>query len=122
MEIRINKYGVNDTYTVRSKTENIHNIVDKMIYLTAKLTEEYASDIYYDIQNLMEAVENKKEMDVLLFFREYGVTTRQMEKFNGNQYDPIYYDFNQIQTWRLTHDPNTTETILERVAITANYF
>ena len=114
MEIRINKYGVNDTYTVRSKTE--------MIRLTAKLTEEYASDIYYDIQNLMEAVENQKEMDVLLFLREYGVTTRQMEKFNGNQYDPIYYNFNHIQIWRLTHDPNTTETKLERVTISKNYF
>ena len=109
--IGIRKYFCDNTYTVTSKTENVSNIIDKMIRLTAKLTESDASDIYYDIHALLEAVNSKTEMDNLLFFCEYGVSTEQRKIFSDEQ----YLRCKPIQIWRLTHNPNTTETILERV-------
>ena len=60
----IQDYSCYDNYTVKSKTENVSNVVDKMIRITAKTTESFASDIYYDIQALYKAI-NKKKQDIM---------------------------------------------------------
>lgn len=105
----ISDYSCYDNYTVKSKTENVSNIVDKMIRITAKTTESFASDIYYDIRALYQAINKKEKFDRILFFRECGVTavTELIE----------YYESDYIQTWHLTHDPETCTTILKRVSI-----
>ena len=99
------------------KTENISTTVDKMIRLAAKLTERFASDIVFDIGDLSSAVKEKKPLDNLLFFREYGVTTRNVETFDVDAYDSILFNFTPIQIWRLTHNPSTMETKLIRVDV-----
>lgn len=114
MKIRIMNHSVFDKGTT-SETENISNVIDKMIRLTAKLTEHYASDIIYDIKDLNAAVENGNTLDRLLFFREHGITTRQTEDFNADEYNVLLFNFTPIQIWRLTHNPSTTETKLIRV-------
>lgn len=101
--------------TVTAYTENICSVIDKMIRLTAKLTELYASDIYYDIIAIDRAVEEKRKLDCILFFRENGVKTKPMEYMDADEYETTLSNFTPIQTWRLTHDPATTETKLERV-------
>ena len=105
----IQDYSCYDNYTVKSKTENVSNVVDKMIRITAKTTESFASDIYYDIQALYKAINQKEKLDRILFFREGGVTavTAPIE----------YYESDYIQTWHLTHDPETCTTILKRVSV-----
>lgn len=102
---------------VTSNTENISNVIDKMIRITAKVTELYASDIVYDIEGLNDAVKNGKALDHLLFFRECGVTTRMTERFGADDYDALLVCFTPIQIWRLTHDPSTMETKLIRVDV-----
>ena len=114
--IKISDYSCYDKGTT-SNTENISAVVDKMIRLAAKLTECYASDIVYDIGDLSSAVKGKKPLDNLLFFRECGVTTRNVESFDADAYDSILFNFTPIQIWRLTHDPETTETKLIRVSV-----
>ena len=114
--IKITNYSCNDNGTI-SFSENISNVIDKMIRLTAKLTECYASDIVYDIENLNDAVKGKETYDCLLFFRECGVTACNTEKFDVNTYDRFYNNFNSIQIWRLTHDPSEMETKLIRVNV-----
>lgn len=50
---------------------NISRIVDKLIRLTAKYTSDYASDIYYTLQELYKAVEETGEpMCQIISFRE----------------------------------------------------
>lgn len=105
-------FSDSNTYTVLSKTENVSNIVDKMIRLTAEITEVYASDIYYDIRALYKSINQKANFDRVLFFGLNGVSA----------YDiPIKYPYfgigENIQTWRLTHNPNTCTTILQRVYV-----
>jgi hypothetical protein len=115
-DIRISPRVLNDNGTV-SHTENIYKVIDKLIRLTAKLTEDWASDIIYDIENLNNAVANREKHDRLLFFRENGVTTWQTSEMDAHAYDTLLFNWNPIQIWRLTHDPSTMETKLIRVNI-----
>lgn len=116
MEIKITTYSCYDKGII-STADNVSNIIDKMIRLTAKLTENYASDIIYDIADLNNAVKRKEPLDNLLFFRENGVTTRQIEEFDVDTYESLLVCFTPIQTWRLTYDPVTTEIKLIRVSV-----
>lgn len=107
--VKIRNYSSYDDYTVTSNTENISDIVDKMIRLAAKITERYASDIYYDIKSLYGCLEENESYDRILLFRESGVWT-----VNYEELDTIT---EHIQAWRLTHDPENMITTLVRVDI-----
>lgn len=116
MNIKISNFSCYDN-GITSETENVCNIIDKMIQLAAKLTERFASDIVYDIEWLNDAVKEKKPLDNLLFFRENGVTTRETNELTTDEYDSLLCCFAFIQVWRLTHNPTTMETKLIRVSI-----
>lgn len=107
--LKITNHSCYDDYTVTSNTENISDVVDKLIRLTAKITERYASDIYYDIKSLYNSLEEHEPYDRVLFFRESGVWAVNVEYLT---------DFvEHIQAWRLTHDPENTITTLVRVDV-----
>ena len=116
MEIKITNYSFYDDGIV-SETENVCNIIDKMIRLTAKVTERWASDIVYDINELTDAVKNKKSIDEIIFFRENGVSTMETNKLTAERYNDLLCCFTPIQIWRLTHNPSTMETRLIRVNV-----
>ena len=116
MNIKITNFSCGDN-GITSKTENICDVVDKMIRLAAKITERWASDIVYDIDELTDAIKNKESIDKILFFREDGVTTRETNKLIADEYDSLQCCFTPIQVWRLTHNPTTMETKLIRVSI-----
>lgn len=107
--MKIVNYSSYDTYTFTSETENISNIVDKLIRISAKITERFAGDIYYDIKSLYRCVEEQEPYDRVLFFREYGVWA-----VNVDELDDI---IDNIQAWRLTHDPENMKTALVRVGV-----
>ena len=107
--MKIENYSSYDTYTFTSETENISTIVDKLIRISAKITERFAGDIYYDIKSLYRCVEEHESYDRVLFFREYGVWTVSV--------DELYDMIDHIQAWRLTHNPENTTTTLIRVSV-----
>ena len=107
--LKITNYSWYDDYTVTSNTENISNVVDKLIRLSAKITERFAGDIYYDISSLYKCLEGHASYDRVLFFRESGVWAMSIEELD-NMVD-------HIQAWRLTHDPENMVTTLVRVSI-----
>lgn len=106
----ISDYSCYDNYTVKSKTENVSNVVDKMIRITAKITEHYASDIYYDILALYKAINQKVSLNRVLFFREDGVSTKNVPIEDCENID-------YIQTWQLTYNPATNTTVFNRVCV-----
>ena len=116
MEIKITNYSCYDNGIV-SETENICNIIDKMIRLAAKVTERWASDIVYDINELTDAIKNKESIDEIIFFRENGVITMETNKLTAERYNNLLCCFTPIQIWRLTHNPSTMETRLIRVNV-----
>lgn len=113
--MKIIDYSCYDNFTVKSETENISNIVDKLIRLTAKITERYAGDIFYDIHTLFNFIEEKYPHDKIVFFREDGVSTFKTEMVEKDNRHILCNDY--IQTWRLTYDPKTTTTVLKRVEL-----
>lgn len=116
MEIKITNYSCYDNGIV-SETENVCNIIDKMIRLAAKVTERWASDIVYDINELTDAIKNKESIDEIIFFRENGVITMETNKLTAGRYNDLLCCFTPIQIWRLTHNPSTMETRLIRVNV-----
>lgn len=116
MNIKITNFSCYDN-GITSETENVCNVIDKMIQLAAKVTEHWASDIVYDINELTDAIKNKESIGKILFFRENGVTTRETNKLTTERYDGLLCCFIPIQTWRLTHNPDTMETKLIRVNV-----
>ena len=107
--MRIDNYSSYDTYTFTSETDNVSNIVDKLIRLSAKITERFAGDIYYDIKSLYRCVEEHEPYDRVLFFRESGVWTVNV--------DELCDMIDHIQAWRLTHKPESMITTLIRVGV-----
>jgi hypothetical protein len=107
--MRIENYSSYDTYTFTSETENVSNIVDKLIRISAKITERFAGDIYYDIKSLYRCVEEHEPYDRVLFFRESGVWTVNV--------DELCDMIDHIQAWRLTHNPESMVTTLIRVDV-----
>lgn len=116
MEIKITNYSCYDNGIV-SETENISNIMDKMVRLAAKLTERYAGDIYYNMLKLNNAINEKEQLDNLFFFHKNGVTTSETNKLTAELYDGLLCFFTPIQTWRLTYNPDTMEIKLIRVNV-----
>ena len=110
-QIKINNYSCYDNYTVKDKGENHSTIVSKMIQLAGRLCEHYASDIVYDAQDFIEAINNNENFDRYLFFREMGVTAFKPEDvrcIEGTDY---------IQVWHLTYNAETQEQEFTRVEI-----
>lgn len=118
MEVLIREYSDNSRHKEVAETLNVSSIIDKLIRLSAKLTESYAGDIVYHINALKESVEQRRPMDVLLFFREQGVTMRQTACMT----DAYNLSEESLQTWRLKVEPmpnsiNCLKTTLVRVRL-----
>lgn len=117
MNIRINTYSLRNEYKEVGRCGYIGNISDKMIRLAARFTERKACDIVADIKTLQKAIIEKKPHDVLLFFHENGIAARETESFDERVYKSISSSFAPMQVWRLTYNPDTSETKLVRVLI-----
>ena len=98
---------------MKSLTEDVSEIVDMMIRLSADITWYEASDIYYNIQELHKVIKSKNKLDkIILFNHDDGVLT-----YNCPLAFPYYGIDKAIQIWRITHDPETCTTIFKRVCL-----
>lgn len=82
--------------------DNYSTIYDKLIRVTAKITESYASDIFYTMQSIEKLAKDKEEFTKILMFREHGVDCHSLPVFVdiGNRLgivDKISSEV--IQTW-----------------------
>ena len=110
-EIKITNHSSFDNYTIKDNGENHSAIVSKMVQLAGRICEHYASDIVYDAEAFIEAINNNEDFDRYLFFREMGVTAfkpEDIECIDGTIY---------IQAWHLTYNAETQEQELTRVDI-----
>ena len=92
----------------------VQEVVDEIIRRTVKITEGFAGDIVPVVNKLYESVEKKTEMDIVIYFRENGLNTVDVEcgKVN-NQFDEAA----AVQTWRLTYNPQKKQCRFYRVAL-----
>ena len=107
----IHNYSIDDNYTYSNTGTNTSHVITAMIHLAGRLCEHYASDIVYDANAFIEAVDNNKDFDRYLFFRENGVTAfapDMIEHIEGTDF---------IQAWHLTYNAETQEQEFTRVSI-----
>lgn len=76
-----------------------YSVADKLIRQTAKVTERYATDIFYDLQWMDE--HQDETIDQLIMIRESGTWIRPVN--NGTvEWDPI--NGMPLQCWRVWSD------------------
>ena len=110
-QIKIQNYSCYDNYTVSDNGTNHSRIITKMIQLAGRFCEHYASDIVYDANAFIKAIEEKQDYDRYLFFREMGVTALKPEDVEAIEVT----DF--IQAWHLTYNAETEEQEFTRVSV-----
>ena len=104
-----------DHWTLQAHGDNVSSIIDKLIRLAAKLTERFASDIVYSINDLQSAIQHWHKLDLVLFFNESAVRCQDIEE-DGTVLYPEKIGA-CIQAWRLTYDPASITTTLQRVTL-----
>ena len=110
-KVKISTYSSFDNYTVKDKGTNHSDIVTKMVHLAGRLCERYASDIVYDANAFIEAIEKGEDFERFLFFREMGVTAFKADDVKAIQ------GTDYLQVWRLSYNAETEEQEFTRVNV-----
>lgn len=110
-QAKISNYSFYDNYTVSDKGDNWSRVVSKMIQLAGRYCECFASDITYDANAFIKAIEEKQDFERFLFFREMGVTAFKEEDVKAIQ------GTDYLQVWRLAYNAETEEQDFTRVNV-----
>ena len=111
LKVNLTTYSCGDNYTVSYDGTNHSKVITKMIHLAGRICEQYASDIVYDANSFIRAIENKENYDRYLFFRESGVTALAPEDvwcIKGVEF---------IQVWHLTYNAKTEYQAFTRMRL-----
>lgn len=106
MEIRKYSTYKDSRFYLESIGKNYSTIFDKLIRLTAKLTEAYAGDIYYELSEIEKLVERSQPFDWILCFRECGVNSYWRETVEECALYKLSAIGESIQTWELVYTPD----------------
>ena len=111
--VKINKYNSFNNPIVCQ--DNYSTINDRLVRLSAKITESYAGDIFYVMQELEKLTKEKEEFTKILVFREHGVDCYTLPVYICNKSKLGIINLNsseEIQTWvvrgRMIDDQNKT--------------
>ena len=106
--MKIRNYSCDNDYRyyVQSIGGNHSTIFDRLIRLTAKLTESYAGDIYDELSEIEKLIERSQPFDWILCFREYGVDSYWRETVEECAPYKLSAIGESIQTWELTYTPD----------------
>lgn len=112
MIYKVQRYSAFDNYTVRGCGENVSSIFDKLIRLAAKLTENYASDLLYELPDVHD-LGGFEFGNWLYAFREGGVSRYDLDGDTVEMGQPAEFF---LQYWRVHQVDGLT--VLERVYLT----
>jgi hypothetical protein len=101
----IQNFSNYDPWNIHGEETNYSDIMDKLIRLTAKITEHYASDIFYDLKSIDDHIRRGEEFHLLLVFREYGVNSYVL-KYDDFFFYPGWFS-EEIQDWVFDYVPGT---------------
>lgn len=96
---KIRKYAAYDNWTVHSCGANMSDVFDKLLRITTKITECYASDILYLLPDIKRAMDDGVPVDLLILFREGGVSWKDANADNTVTMES-YSNYHQV--WRLS--------------------
>lgn len=113
-QYKVCDYSNDREWTRMSCGTNVSDLMSKMVTQAGRYCEHYASDIYYELARLDEAVHTKTRLDRVLIFYESGVLGKPVES-GTVQLDGISQDF--IQYWRLWWNPDSEKGCFTRVEL-----
>ena len=96
---KIRNYSSYDNWTVHSCGANMSDVFDKLLRITTKVTERFASDILYLIPVIKRAMDDGVPIDMVIMFRECGVDWRAAEADDTVTMER-YTNYHQV--WRLS--------------------
>lgn len=104
-ELTIGKYSYNNAskYYVSDPGDRIAGVFDKVIEIAARKCDSYASDVFWDMYRMIEAIRDDNTFDRLLWFRETGVTSVDIKDLTTLNYPTLKDIANQENIWRLSH-------------------
>lgn len=106
MKIRNYSTYKDSRFYLESIGENYSTIFDRLIRLTAKLTEAYAGDIYYELSEIERLIERNQPFDRILCFREYGVNYYWRETVEKCALSDLSAIEESVQIWELVYTPD----------------
>ena len=111
--MKITKYSFDNDYRyyIQSIGGNYSSIFDRLIRLTAKLTENYAGDIYYELGEIEKLIERSQPFDRILYFREGGVNSYWRETVEECSPRELSDSSIAIQTWELIYEPDLESSV-----------
>lgn len=118
--MKITKYSCDNDYRyyVQSIGGNHSTIFDRLIRLTAKLTENYAGDIYYELGEIEKLIERSQPFDRILCFRDGGVSSFWRETVEECAPYELSAIGSAIQTWALIYEPDLDSGVNPRDKLT----
>ena len=117
MKIREYSSYKDSRFFVSSDSGNYSTILDKLIRLTAKLTECYAGDIFYTMYEMEKwMIVEHRSFDRILMFRENGVTAYDREEIEEKTHYQMDLSL-ELQQWEIIYDAETQKITLTRVLI-----
>lgn len=99
--MKILDYSVNAQHSIERYEHNYSDVFDRLIRITAKITERFASDILYDIEWVKAQMDSEKPFNLLLGFHEDGVNsyTGKEEILRSSMLSEC------AQVWLLSYEP-----------------
>lgn len=124
MKIRNYSTYKDSRFYVESIGENYSTIFDRLIRLTAKLTESYAGDIYYELGEIEKLIERSQPFNRIIAFREDGVNSYWRETVEKCALSDLSAIEESVQIWELVYTPDLeseanpmNKLTLERVTV-----
>lgn len=96
---KIQNYSSFDNWTVHSCGANMSDVFDKLLRITTKVTERFASDILYLMPVIKRAMDDGVPVDMVIMFRECGVSWREADADDTVTMES-YTNYHQV--WRLS--------------------
>ncbi len=120
-ELTIDKYSCNNAskYYVSDPGNRIAGVFDKIIEVAAHKCDSYASDVFWDMYHMVEAVRDDNTFDRLLWFRETRVSSVDIKDLTTLNYSMLKNIASQENIWRLSHklelDEETNRSVWKNV-------
>ena len=104
-------YSPPTKYTHTATGRNPSTIITHLIHIAGRLVENWASDVVYVANAYRTAINEYKEYDEYILFREDGVDTCTLFEIEHR----THVDY--LQAWHLYYSPTTQIQMLKRVSI-----
>lgn len=117
----IANYSDDKEYCLLVRQNNYSDVFSKLITLTAKLTEQYASDMFYTMLDINHCLVARKSFNFLIGFRDYGVDLHNISGAEMIEKLDIEFikarEYNQIWQIKANYENEREPITLRRVTL-----